>query len=81
MDCPKAMLALGSSYEKGLADENQCTLVTLGVVQKKQVQDNSTKAFEFYDKAAEYEPYALFKLGQFMETGRYEEGYKGIKNL
>lgn len=22
MDCPKAMLALGSIYEKGLADEN-----------------------------------------------------------
>lgn len=32
MDCPKAMLALGSIYEKGLADETQCNLFTLGAV-------------------------------------------------
>jgi TPR repeat protein len=75
------MLALGSIYEKGLADEKTCDQLTIGAIQRKQVPENTTKAFEFYDKAAEFEPYALFKLGQFMETGKYEEGYKGIKNF
>lgn len=37
MDCSKAMLALGSIYEKGLADDNQCGFFTLGAIQKKQV--------------------------------------------
>jgi TPR repeat protein len=53
---------------------------TLGAKLKRQVNENSSKAFEYYDKAAEFEPYALFKLGQFMEQGKYEEGYRGIKN-
>ena len=26
------------------------------------------------------EPYALYKLGIFMETGLYEDGYRGQKN-
>jgi hypothetical protein len=30
MDCPKAMLALGNIYEKGLADENTTGFTTLG---------------------------------------------------
>lgn len=64
MDCSKAMLALGSIYEKGLADESEnSNSITLGVQQKKKVPENTSKAFEYYDKAAEYEPYALFKLG------------------
>jgi len=45
------------------------------------VPENSNKAFEYYDRAAEFDPYALLKLGQFMEQGKYEEGYKGVKNL
>ena len=52
MDCSKAMLALGSLYEKGIADETQAT-VTVGAVQRKSVQENSSKAFEYYDRAAE----------------------------
>lgn len=52
MDCSKAMLALGSIYEKGIADETQAT-VTMGAVQRKSVQENSSKAFEYYDRAAE----------------------------
>lgn len=78
MDCPKAMLALASIHEKGLDDESQ--ICTMGAIQKRRGCENSAKAFEFYDKAAESEPYALFKLGQFMEQGKYEEGYRGIKN-
>jgi TPR repeat protein len=45
------------------------------------VAESSQKAFEYYDRAAEFEPYALLKLGQFMEQGKYEEGYKGVKHL
>jgi TPR repeat protein len=41
---------------------------------------DSGKAFEYYDLAAETEPYALMKLGDFMETGLYEEGFRGKKN-
>jgi len=66
MDCSKAMLALASIHEKGLADDTKNNLI-LGAIQKRQVCENSAKAFELYDKAAEFEPYALFKLGQFME--------------
>jgi len=41
MDCSKAMLALGSIYEKGLAEESQCNFVTQGAVLKKMVPENS----------------------------------------
>ena len=41
---------------------------------------DTTKAFLYYDQAAEYEPYALFKLGDFMEKGLYEEGFRGKPN-
>lgn len=78
MDCSKAMLALGSIYEKGIADETQAA-VMMGALQRKSVQENSSKAFEYYDRAAEQDqPFALFKLGQFMEQGKYEEGYNGV---
>lgn len=81
MECSKAMLALGSIYEKGLADDTNTGFPTLGTTQRKAVAENTQKAFENYDRAAEFEPYALMKLGSFMEQGKYEEGYKGVKNL
>jgi TPR repeat protein len=42
--------------------------------------NDSGKAFEYYDLAAFTEPYALSKLGDFMETGLYEEGFRGKNN-
>ena len=30
--------------------------------------------------AEDNEPYGLYKLGHFMETGLYEEGFRGQKN-
>jgi len=32
-------------------------------------QTNSSAAFKYYDEAGVTEPYALFKLGDFMEKG------------
>jgi len=52
MDCSKAMLALASIYEKGIADETQAA-VMMGALQRRTVQENSSKAFEYYDRAAE----------------------------
>lgn len=57
------MLALGSIYERGLADESNQNILAFGSTLKKAAPENSSKAFEFYDKAAESEPYALYKLG------------------
>lgn len=37
-------------------------------------------AFQFYDKAANSEPYALFKLGEFMENGLYDDGFRSKPN-
>lgn len=41
---------------------------------------DSGKAFEYYDLAAETEPYALMKLGNFMETGLSEECFQTKNN-
>ena len=76
------MLAIGSIYEKGLVNENaeRGGYQSLGAVERSCTDPDTSKAFEYYDNAAEAEPYALFKLGQFMEQGLYEEGYRGKPN-
>ena len=75
------MLALGSIYEKGLVNVNSerggCQ--TFGAIEKNCTEPDTSKAFEQYDNAAESEPYALYKLGQFMEQGLYEE-FRGKPN-
>jgi TPR repeat protein len=39
---------------------------------------DSAKAFDYYDLAAvKAEPYAFSKLGDFLEKGLHEEGYRG----
>ena len=40
---------------------------SLGAVEKRCTEPDTSKAFEYYDNAANEEPYALYKLGQFME--------------
>lgn len=41
-------------------------------------QKNSSAAFKYYDEAGVTEPYALFKLGDFMEKGlTYEHQFRG----
>ena len=78
----KASLAIGSIYEKGLVNpiEDRGGMQSLGAVEKNCAEPDTSKAFEYYDNAANEEPYALFKLGQFMEQGLYEEGYRGKPN-
>ena len=78
----KAMLALGSIYEKGLVNDKSQNggITNMGAVEKTSGDPDYKKAFELYDQASDTEPYALFKLGQFMEKGLYEEGYRGKPN-
>lgn len=79
----KALLALGSIYEKGLINErsDRGGITNMGAVEIASGEPDFQKAFELYDQASDTEPYALFKLGQFMEKGLYEEGYRGKPNL
>ena len=42
--------------------------------------DDTSQAFQYYDQAAVSEPYALFKLGEFMENGLYDEGFRSKPN-
>jgi TPR repeat protein len=41
---------------------------------------DSALAFKYYDQAAVSEPYALYKLGDFMEKGLYDEGFRSKPN-
>ena len=76
----KAMLALGSIYEKGLINENseRGGITSMGALESASTEPDFMKAWDYYDQACDTEPYATFKLGQFMEKGLYEEGnYRG----
>jgi len=42
--------------------------------------EDTSLAFSYYDQAAVSEPYALFKLGEFMEKGLYDEGFRSKPN-
>jgi len=42
--------------------------------------EDTSLAFQYYDQAAVSEPYALFKLGEFMEKGLYDEGFRSKPN-
>jgi TPR repeat protein len=64
-------------YEESAQNGSSKALLALAAIYE---PTDSTKAFFYYDKAAENEPYALFKLGQFMENGLYEEGFRGKPN-
>ena len=59
------MLAMGTIYEKGLVNEHSerggCE--SLGAIEKKCTEANTSKAYDYYDMASEVEPYALYKLG------------------
>lgn len=79
----KAMLALGSVHERGLINEKteKGGIPNMGALEQPVTEPDFQKAFEYYDQASDTEPYALFKLGQFMENGLYEEGYRGKPNL
>lgn len=74
----KAMLALGSINEKGLIGSNNRNehggVSSMGAIEKSVTEPDFAKAFDYYDLASDTEPYALFKLGQFMENGLYQEG-------
>ena len=69
LECTKALLAMGSIYEKGLVNEQaeRGGCQSLGAIEKNCTEPDTSKAFEYYDNVAESEPYALYKLGQFME--------------
>ena len=76
------MLAMGTIYEKGLVNDTveKGGCQSLGAIEKSCTEPNTAKAYDYYDTAAEEEPYALYKLGQFMEQGLFEEGYRGKPN-
>ena len=77
------MLAMGSIYEKGLVNENaeRGGCQSLGAAEKACAEPDTSKAWHYYDNAAAgEEPYALYKLGQFMEQGLYEDGCRGKPN-
>lgn len=69
------MLALGTLYEKGLVDESvqKGGMISYKVTQNAICEADTAKAFEYYDQASDTEPYALYKLGEFMEKGLYED--------
>jgi len=77
----KAMLALGLIYEKGLINENseQGGITSMGALESASTEPDFMKAWDYYDQASDMEPYATFKLGQFMEKGLYEEGNYRVK--
>ena len=80
----KAMLALASIYEKGLINEanERGGQATEGVIERPAREPDFQKAYEYYDQASDtgIEPYATFKLGQFMEEGLYD-GYRGKPSM
>jgi len=79
----KALLALGSIHEKGLINlkSERGGLPNMGAIERTSGEPDYQKAFEYYDQASDIEPYPIFKLGQFMEKGLYEGGYRGKPNL
>ena len=74
----KATLALGSIHEKGLVSQKSDNggIINMGAIERQSNEPDFMKAFEQYDYASNTEPYAIFKVGEFMEKGLYEEGYQ-----
>ena len=47
----------------------------MGAIERISTQPDYMKAFEQYEYATNVEPYALYKVGEFMEKGHlYEDG-------
>lgn len=59
--------------------KNDCTRAMLALATIYEPTDTKS-AFKYYDQAAVSEPYALFKLGEFMEKGLYEEAFRSKPN-
>ena len=77
------MLALASIHEKGLVNENMKNggLLNMGAVERTCSEPDMVKAFPYYDKSrSQTDPYALYKLGYYMEIGQYGHGYRGSKS-
>lgn len=86
LEADKLFFGLGKKKDKNAAielykesAENDCTKAMLALAAIYEPTDTSL-AFQYYDQAATSEPYALFKLGEFMEKGLYDEGYRSKPN-
>ena len=65
LGCIKAQMALAAIYEKGLVNSEieRGGCQSFGAIQKNCAEPETDKAFEYYNDAADYESYALYKLG------------------
>ena len=67
----KATLAIGSIYEKGLINEKleNGGIINMGAIERSSAEPDFMKAFDQYDYASNFEPYAILKSGEFLERG------------
>ena len=58
-------MALAAIYEKGLVNSEieRGGCQSFGAIQKNCAEPETDKAFEYYNDAADFESYALYKLG------------------
>lgn len=56
--------------------EQGCTKAMLALAAMYEEKGETAVAFENYDLAAQSEPYAMFKLGEFMEKGLYNKEFR-----
>ena len=62
------------------AAESDSTKAMLALAALHEPSDTS-QALWYYDHAAEHEPYALYKLGEFMESGLYGGNFRSKPSL